>query len=135
MVEKRYTIAVVEDDRSMAYALVRVLFLAGFEAFSCASAEEFLAEPRRGDADFLAVDIHLGGMSGIELQDRLEESHESRPIAFMTAFDDQQGASERSGCVAFLHKPFPASELLKAINRTLKCGDTAIPENRTNSQN
>jgi FixJ family two-component response regulator len=53
----------------------------------------------------------------------------------MAAFDDQTGIRERAGCVAFLRKPFPASELLKAINRTLKCGDTAIPENPTTSQN
>jgi hypothetical protein len=47
----------------------------------------------------------------------------------MTAFDDQTGLRERVECVAFLRKLYPASELLKAINRTLKCGDTAIPEN------
>jgi hypothetical protein len=47
----------------------------------------------------------------------------------MTAFDDQTGLRERVECVAFLRKPYPASELLKAINRTLKCGNTAIPEN------
>jgi FixJ family two-component response regulator len=56
-------------------------------------------------------------MSGIELSRQLAASVSKLPVIFMTAFDDDatREAAMEAGCVAFLHKPFPASSLIAAI--------------------
>jgi FixJ family two-component response regulator len=125
-----YTIAVVEDDSSLAKAVVRLLQAAGYMAFSCASAEEFLAEPRGQGADFLALDIDLPGMSGIDLQEKLSESQPARPIAFMTALDEPgiREQAEQGGCVAYLRKPFQSEELLGAIRKALGVANAPLQQ-------
>jgi FixJ family two-component response regulator len=65
------------------------------------------------------LDIHLGGMSGIELKRRLASSGCTVPVIFMTAFDDETIHREALavGCMAYLRKPFPADLLIGAIDR------------------
>jgi FixJ family two-component response regulator len=67
------------------------------------------------------LDIHLGGMSGIELRSRLKDAGSSLPVIFITAVDDaaleRQGA--KAGCVAYLHKPFSAALFIGAVNKAL----------------
>ena len=58
-------------------ALARLLRAAGFNPVGYSSAESFLADPMRAQTDCLVLDVHLGGMSGLDLQERLT----ARPIA------------------------------------------------------
>ena len=69
----------------------------------------------------LVLDIHLGGMSGLDLQRRLKELGSQLPIVFVTAIDDEavhQQAMD-AGCVAYLRKPFPAHLLISAIEKAI----------------
>jgi FixJ family two-component response regulator len=65
----------------------------------------------------LLLDIHLGGISGIELQHRLAASGSKCPVIFMTASDDEATLNEavNAGCIAYLRKPFARHVLLDAI--------------------
>ena len=67
------------------------------------------------------LDIHLDGMSGIELRVHLQKHQPCVPVIFVTAVDDQTLEREamRAGCVAFLHKPFPAESLIGAVRKAL----------------
>jgi FixJ family two-component response regulator len=67
----------------------------------------------------LLLDIHLGGISGIELQRRLAALGSKCPVIFMTANDDAatRKAAAGAGCVAYLPKPFAPEVLLDAIRR------------------
>jgi len=58
--------------------------------------------------DCLLLDIHLGGISGIDLQRRLTSSGTDLPVIFMTAIDSQATRQEAfdAGCIAYLKKPF-----------------------------
>jgi FixJ family two-component response regulator len=67
-------IAVVDDDTSMLKSIERPLGAYGFSTKGFASAEAFLELDASADVDCLLVDIHLGGMSGIELRHRLKAS-------------------------------------------------------------
>lgn len=110
-------VAVVDDDESMCKALSRLLGACSYRVRTYASAEDLLADLDHAKADFLVLDIHLGGMSGFELRDRLALDGPLPPIAFITAHDEP-ATSERAwkaGCVAFLRKPFPGQRLLDAI--------------------
>jgi FixJ family two-component response regulator len=70
-------------------------------------------------ATCLLLDIHLGGISGIELQRWLAASGSKRPVIFMTASDDEATRNEAmdAGCIAYLRKPFAGQVLLDAIGK------------------
>jgi FixJ family two-component response regulator len=112
-------IAVVDDDASMLKGIERLLGAYGFATKVFASAEAFLDRNAAADVDCLLVDIHLGGMSGIELRHHLTASGCKLPVIFMTAFDDEatRMQAQSAGCIAFLHKPFTANLLIGAIER------------------
>jgi FixJ family two-component response regulator len=113
------TIAVVDDDASMLRGIERLLGAYGFATKVFASAEAFLDRNAAADVDCLVVDIHLGGMSGIELRHHLTASGCKLPVIFMTAFDDEatRMQAQSAGCIAFLHKPFSANLLIGAIEQ------------------
>jgi len=114
-------VAVVEDDPSTRRSLDRLLSAAGFATEAYASAEAFLEAAAERRSDCLVLDIHLLGMSGIELRRRLVASGANIPVIFITAVDEDALECEalRAGCVAYLHKPFPAQHLVGAIKRAL----------------
>ena len=115
------TVAVVDDDPSMLKAAADLLEARGFSTSLFTSAEEFLDSGEAAFVDCLVLDIHLGGLSGIELRQQLNVSHHSLPIIFMTALDDEviRQQAFRVGCVACLGKPFPARELIDAIEKAV----------------
>jgi FixJ family two-component response regulator len=112
-------IAVVDDDASMLKSIERLLGAYGFATKVFASAEAFLDLDAAADVDCLLIDIHLGGMSGIDLRRHLTASGCKLPVIFMTAFDDEatRMQAKSAGCIAFLHKPFVANLLLGAIEQ------------------
>lgn len=114
-------IAVVEDDFGMREALARMLKAAGFEARAYGSAEAFLECGSFADLSCLVVDIHLPGASGIDLQRRLAEDGEARPVVFITAHDSPRlrREAEALGAVAFLAKPFEGRLLLGAVREAI----------------
>src|SRR4051812_38360646 len=118
MSARRKLVLVVDDDTSMLKGLERLLNASGFDTEVFASAEAFLARAFDREAACLLIDIHLGGMSGIELRRRLAASGSAVPVVFMTAFDDEKThhAAVEAGCVVCLHKPFPARLLIGAID-------------------
>jgi DNA-binding response OmpR family regulator len=63
------------------------------------------------------LDIHLDGMSGIELKRQLATSGIVLPVIFITANDSEatRNAALEVGCVAYLPKPFPTKSLIDAI--------------------
>ena len=113
------TIAVVEDDPSMLQGLSRLLSAHGFQVIEFSSAESFLNSVGQCEAVCLVVDIHLGGISGIDLKRRLTSSGSDFPVIFMTAVDSETTRQEAvdAGCVAYLRKPFRAKLLIEAIDQ------------------
>ena len=113
-------IVVVEDDAGMKKAIERLLRAAGFQSVSFASAEELLQTEAADYAACLVLDIHLPGISGLELG-RLLTSRRARPIIFITAQDEARlrYEAERLGCVYF-RKPFEGKALLEAIRQAIK---------------
>ena len=111
-------VAVVEDDASMLRSIERLLKVNGYTSESYPSAEAFL-EKTDSAASLLLLDIHLGGISGIELRNRLRAAGSALPTILMTAVDDEETRKEAitAGCIAYLRKPFPAKQLVDAIGR------------------
>src|ERR1019366_5948193 len=89
-----------------------------------ASTEAFLAAPPHPPLDCLVLDIQLGGMSGLELQQRLREQGDPTPVIFVTAHDAPEVRDEavQAGCVAYLRKPVASRALLEAVSKALHPG-------------
>ena len=114
-------IGIVDDDASILRAIRRLLVAAGFSVRTFSSAEEFLASEHQEAINCLVLDIHLDGLSGFELQDRLLEAHVRIPIVFITAHDDlpTRERAQRGGASEYLRKPFDEQALLGAIETAL----------------
>lgn len=93
----------------------------GFEAFACASAEEFLESGNKADTACLVTDIRMPGISGLELQSRLNADHQRIPIVFLTAHGDEDIRLQamRAGAVEFMTKPFDDEVLLGCVRAAL----------------
>jgi len=128
MSKNKIYVAVVDDDESFARALGRVLRASEFDVRTFPSGEAFLAPNTFPPPDCLVLDIQLGGMSGVELQQRLHELGDQTPIIFVTAHDAPEVRTEavQAGCVAYLRKPVASRALLEAVARALLPGDQTI---------
>ena len=115
-------VAIVEDDAATRESLVRLLRASGYATTAFASAEEFLQSADVVSAVGLVLDIHLGGMSGIELRRHLLAARSTIPVVFITARDDAATRAEALavGCVDYLQKPFESSRLIAALERGRK---------------
>jgi FixJ family two-component response regulator len=114
-------IAIVDDDASVRRAVQRLLRSAGFAVETFATARAFLDADHWAETACLVLDIHLPGMSGIELQEYLAVSRVPIPIVFMTAYDDvpTRERVNRAGAVGYLRKPFDQDTLIGAIGRAI----------------
>jgi FixJ family two-component response regulator len=112
-------VAVVEDDPASQKTLARVLRAGGYEAALYASAEEFISSPPQSSPIGLLLDVHLSGMSGLDLQRRLRSEGSTIPVIIITAFDDARSReqAESAGCVAYLRKPCEAETILMLLRR------------------
>ena len=117
-----HLVAVVDDDASVRRALTRLLQSADLRVFTYASAIEFLDTGLSSAPECLILDIHLGGMSGLELLSRLRELGHNLPVLIITAHDDAQAreAAARGGCTAYLRKPLDAKLLLEEVATAMK---------------
>jgi FixJ family two-component response regulator len=72
----------------------------------------------------LILDLHLPGLSGLELQDHLKILGKNFSIVFITAFTDDHARARalKAGAIAFLYKPFDERALLDAVEKGLAHG-------------
>ena len=114
-------VAIVDDDETVRSALLRTMKAAGLNARAFASAEEFLTSKQQGETGCLIADIRMPGMSGLELQARLEADHWQIPILFISAHGDEEMRLQalRAGAVEFLTKPFDRKVLLDHVRAAL----------------
>jgi FixJ family two-component response regulator len=121
MLKRQKIVAVIDDDPSFLRATRDLLDAHGLAARVFASAEEFLGRGAATQVDCVLLDIHLGGMSGIELRRQLKVSNSTLPVIFMTAHEDEHTRLQaaQAGCVTVLRKPYSAHQLMDAIERAV----------------
>ena len=119
---KTKLVAIVDDDQSMRGALQGLLKAVGVPSLAFASAEEFLKSGQQHQAACLITDIRMPGISGLELQARLNAEHCRIPTIFVTAHDDAKLRMRtlRAGAVEFFAKPFDDEALLETVRAALE---------------
>lgn len=129
MTHREALIGVIDDDAAVLRALSRLLIACNYHVRAFGSVEAFLAEPgwelrEEQQPDCLVVDVHMLGLSGLELQSEPSVVRAKLPIVFVTGAGDA-GLRDRAmadGAVEFLQKPFTDDQLIRAIDRALERG-------------
>jgi len=108
---------VIDDDPSVLRGLKRVLDASHFATKVYDCGEAFLDTDSASQVSCIVLDIHLGGISGIETRRRLKAMGSVVPVIFMTAHDSTAVRREAMdvGCAAYLQKPFSGHVLVDAI--------------------
>ena len=114
-------VVVVEDDASMRQAIERILRLAGYRISMFCSAEALMDRGAPADASCLVLDVHLPGLTGFELCERLQRWGSRVPVIFITAYDDPTARTDAkvAGAVDYLSKPFSGHALIAAVGRAI----------------
>jgi FixJ family two-component response regulator len=116
------TVFIVDDDGRMRAAMQRLLRTVGLHSESFATPQDFLRRKLPDAPSCLVLDIRLPGMSGLEVQSKLNETGAQIPIIFITSHGDipMTVKAMKSGAVEFLTKPFRDQDLIDAIQQALK---------------
>ncbi len=128
MPEPEAVVFIVDDDESVRESLGSLIRSAGLRVETFASAQEFLAGARSktvgavGAPSCLVLDVHLPGLSGLDLQKRMAELNIEIPIIFITGRGDIPTTvrAMKAGAVEFLTKPFRDHDLLEAIGQAIE---------------
>ncbi len=114
-------IAVVDDDQPFRMALVESLNSLGYAARGFASAEEFIAFEAEASCDCVITDIHMPGMSGLDLARLLTKRDPRVPVVMVTARSDLgiDARAAASGATCLLRKPFKTDVLIGCLEKAL----------------
>jgi FixJ family two-component response regulator len=125
MASARPLVIVVEDDADMTRALESMLKAAGFDAAMFSSGEALLGALVPADTACLVLDVHLPGMTGFELYDRLAAAHSTCHVIFMTGYDEPAARTRslEAKAVAYLVKPFAGKGVARVHRPCDSTGD------------
>ncbi len=112
---------IVDDDVLVRRAIQRLIRSVGLEAWTFATAREFLDYGFRDEHACLIADVKMPGLSGLELQQKLLARGYELPIIFITGYDTEQTRelAKRSGALGYFCKPIDDQALLDTINWAL----------------
>jgi FixJ family two-component response regulator len=110
-------VSIIDDDASVRAALCSLVRSLGFTAHTFESAESFLGSPDLAQTSCIVTDIQMPGMSGLDLQDKLQAAGSAIPTVFITAFPEEhlRARAEAGGAIGFLAKPFDGQTLAKLL--------------------
>ena len=121
LIPKKGTIYVVDDDEAVRDSLQWLLEGKEYRVRCFDSAESFLSRYDAREVACLIVDIRMGGMTGLDLQNRLIEARSPLPIVFITGHGDVPMAVDtmKKGAMDFIQKPFKEDQLVTLVERML----------------
>jgi FixJ family two-component response regulator len=123
-------ISIVDDDSFVRQATQSLLRSVGYGAVTFASAEEFLQSDEIAATSCLITDVHMPGLSGVELQSLLLAQGYHMPMIFVTAFVEEKTRARalKAGAMAFLIKPFDVNRLIECVHRACTGRSVALLE-------
>jgi FixJ family two-component response regulator len=121
-VSRELLIAVIDDDESFRVALVESLGTLGYGARGFASAEEFITSEADVSCNCVVTDVHMPGMSGLDLARLLAALRRRVPVVMVTARSDLSidARAAAIGAICLLRKPFETEALIDCLERALK---------------
>jgi FixJ family two-component response regulator len=114
-------VCVVDDDEMVRTSLHMLLEVLDMRVSTYASGAAFLDDPFAQDCDVLILDVRMPGLSGLQVQQLLNERHSEVPILFISGHGDIPMAvrAMRAGALDFLQKPFNDQVLIDWIHSAI----------------
>jgi FixJ family two-component response regulator len=114
-------VAIIDDDEALCSSLVDLMRSVGYHAEPYTSAETFLTSSNLFSLDCILADVHMPGMSGLDLLRKLHEQGITTPVILITALPDKHLDDEAVslGAQCLLRKPFETNSLLDSVERSL----------------
>ena len=114
-------VCIIDDDSSVCLSLSRLLGAMGFDTETFDSAERFMKRKCHEEIGCLVLDIHMPGLDGYDLLDRLDDMGHRIAAILMTGRNPPTRARtmKRDG-VTFLMKPFDDTQLLDAVTKAIE---------------
>ncbi|MBI5968903.1 MAG: response regulator transcription factor [Deltaproteobacteria bacterium] len=121
MTDQKPTIFIVDDDPSVRESTKFLLESVGFNVKTYVSGQDFLKAKVQADLGCLILDLRMPGLSGLDLQEKLNSAKTPLPVIFITGHGTvpMSVRAMKAGAIDFLQKPFEEQELLDAINRAV----------------
>ena len=115
-------VAIVDDEEPVRKALKRLLRASGLEAETYACGRDFLAATATRTPDCVVLDLHMPGMSGLQVLQELRLANSTLPAVVITAYDEPSTREQclAAGAAAYLRKPLDDRLLLNAISANVK---------------
>lgn len=122
MTAKDPCVFLVDDDPAVRSSVTLLLTSMGHPVTAFESAQQFLDAYRDDQPGCLLVDVRMPGLSGLELQGRLQTEGISLPVIVITGYGDIPMAvrAMQAGAVTFLEKPFREQELWENVQRAIE---------------
>ena len=114
-------VAIIDDDEALCSSLADLMRSKGYRTESFASADALLTSPNLALFDVMIADVHMPGMSGLDLIRKLRELNVTTPVILITALPDRQLDNEAIsvGAQTLLRKPFETKTLLDCVDSSL----------------
>jgi FixJ family two-component response regulator len=123
-------ISIVDDDQPFRESMRKLVMLLGYTVEACSSAADFLASHVLPETACLIADVHMPGMTGIELHRHLVDAGYAIPTILVTAYLDEvvRDRALKDGVVCYLGKPVDDNHLERCLRSALQ-PDTPVEEN------
>lgn len=123
-------VMIIDDDESVREALQFLMKSVSMLAKTYSSAIEFIDEFNPKQRGCIVSDIRMPGMSGLAMQEELNQRRACQPIIFITGHGDIAMAVDaiKNGAADFLTKPFRDQDLLDAVNKALVVNESKLNE-------
>ena len=126
----RTLVSIVDDDQPFRESLRKLVILLGYTVEAFPSAADFLASRLLPETACLVADVHMPGMTGVELHRHLVDAGYAIPTILVTAYHDEvvRDQAVKDGIVCYLSKPVDDDHLERCLRSALQPG-TPIEEN------
>jgi CheY-like chemotaxis protein len=123
-------VSIVDDNQPFRESLRKLVMLFGYTVESFPSAADFLASRLVPETDCLVADVHMPGMTGVELHRHLIDAGYAIPTILVTAYPDElvRDRALKEGVVCYLSKPVDDDDLERCLRSALQ-PDTPIEDN------
>ena len=121
---KEPVISIVDDDQFVRDSLKRLMRSVGYMAAAYPSAGDFLKSSQLEETSCLIADVHMSGMTGVELYENLIKAGRAIPTILITAYPDDRVRTRAldKGVLAYLVKPFSETDLTRYVRFALESG-------------
>jgi len=120
----RTLISIVDDDQLFRESMRKIVTLLGYAVEEFSSAADFLTSRFLPETACLVADVHMPGMTGVELHGRLIKLGYAIPTILITAYPDDvvRDRALKDGVVCYLGKPVDDGDLERCLRSALKLG-------------